>query len=98
MLKIISDSDISYLLSGAYVPLTMEGNILVDGILASCYPSVRNDLAHIGMTPMRWFPWMVEQIYGEGEGSGSPGYVEVARQWARWVLPYQQQYKMVNKL
>ena len=51
LLKIISDSDISYLLSGVYVPLTMEGTILVDGILASCYSSVRHDLAHIGMTP-----------------------------------------------
>ena len=84
------------LLLGAYVPLTMEGSILVDGILASCYPSVRHDLAHIGMTPMRWFPWMIEQIYGEG--SGSTGYVEVALQWARWVLPYQEQYKTFNKL
>ena len=74
----------------------MEGSILVDGILASCYPSVHHDLAHIGMTPMRWFPWMIEQIYGEG--SGSTGYVEVALQWARWVLPYQEQYKTFNKL
>ena len=84
------------LLPGAYVPLTMEGSILVDGILASCYPSVGHDLAHIGMTPMRWFPWMIEQIYGES--SGSPGYVEIALQWARWVLPYQEQYKTFNKL
>ena len=41
---------------------------MVDGILASCYPSVDYNLGHIGMTPLRWFPWMVDQIYGEDNG------------------------------
>ena len=31
----------------------MEGNIIVDGVLASCYASVDHDLGHIAMVPMR---------------------------------------------
>ena len=45
---------------GLYVPLTMEGNIVVGGVLASCYPSVPHDLAHMGMTPIRLFPSIFE--------------------------------------
>ena len=72
---------------GAYVPLTMEGRIVVDGILTSCYASVDHDLAHIGMTPLRWFSWMVEQIYGED--NGSPGYVEITKHIRR-LIPFKQ--------
>ena len=50
------------------MPLTMEGNIVVDGVLASCYASHDHDLAHIAMTPMRWFPRLVEQIFGVDNG------------------------------
>ena len=46
----------------------MQGTIVVDGILASCYPSIDHNLGHIGMTPLRLFIWMVEQIYGEDNG------------------------------
>ena len=53
---------------GAYVPLTTEGNIVVDGVLASCYTPVYHDLAHIGMTPVQWFPKIVTLIFGEDDG------------------------------
>ena len=56
------------LFPGAYVPLTAEGNIMVNGVLASCYTSVDHDLAHIGMTPMRWFPNIATMIFGEDDG------------------------------
>ena len=46
----------------------MEGNIVVDGVLASCYASVDHDLGHIAMAPMRWFPGMMGWIFGEDEG------------------------------
>ena len=46
--------------SGAYVPLVNEGNIVVDGVLASCYGSFNHDVAHIIMAPMRWFPGTME--------------------------------------
>ena len=73
---------------GAYVPLTMEYTIMVDGILASCYPSVDHNLGHIGMTPLPWIPLMVEQIYGED--NGFLGYVEMADIMSR-MIPYQKQ-------
>ena len=41
---------------GAFVPLTVEGNLIVDGVLASCYQDVPHDLAHMAMTPIRLFP------------------------------------------
>ena len=40
----------------------------MDGDLASCYPSVNHDLSHFGMTPMKWFPEVVEWIVGENNG------------------------------
>ena len=70
---------------GAYVPLTMEGNIVVDGVLASCYPSADHDVAHIGMTPMRWFPGMVEWLFGNIEGMQV--YVSLGEELGGWFLP-----------
>ena len=42
----------------------MEGNIIVDEVLASCYPSSHHDMGHFGMTPMRWFPTFIEPFFG----------------------------------
>ena len=50
------------------MPLTATGNIVVDGVVASCYASTDHDLAHIGTFPMRWFPTMVEWILGQDIG------------------------------
>ena len=36
---------------------------MVDGILASCYASFDHDLAHIAMTPIQWFPEIIEGIF-----------------------------------
>ena len=33
-------------------PLTKEGKIVVDGVLASCYADFHHDMAHLTMTPM----------------------------------------------
>ena len=41
---------------------------MVDGILASCYASVNHDLAHLVMTPLRLFLWIIERIFGEDNG------------------------------
>ena len=36
-----------------YAPLTSEGTIIVDGVVASCYASVPHTIGHIGMWPYR---------------------------------------------
>ena len=46
----------------------MEGIIVVDGILVSCYPQYDHDVVHISMTSMRWFPVILEWIFGDDKG------------------------------
>ena len=74
--------------SGACVPLTRGGNIIVDGVLASCYASVDHDLAHFVMTPIQWFPEIMQWIFGEVNGSSA--FAQIADAWAKWVLPEDQ--------
>ena len=66
----------------------MEGNIIVDGVLASCYPSADHDLIHIGMFPARWFSDVVEWIFGQENGLSS--YVKITEEFGKWSLPYSQ--------
>ena len=73
---------------GTFVPITMEGNILVDGVLASCYPSTDHDMAHFGMTPVRWFPKIIDWIFGED--TGFQVFVDTAEEIGRLILPYGQ--------
>ena len=70
---------------GTYTPVTIEGTIMVDGVLASCYAFLDHDLAHIGVTPMRWYPEVIESIFGAE--NGSPGFVKVAEVFGKWSLP-----------
>ena len=50
---------------GAFVRVTMDGNIMVDGVLASCYSSLDHDLHHVVMTPLQWFPEVTKWTFGE---------------------------------
>ena len=59
---------------------------MVDGILDSCYAYFPDhDLAHIGVTPMRLMPEIVQMIIGEDYDL--PVYVKVTADFVRWVLP-----------
>ena len=70
--------------AGAYVPLTMEGNIMVDGALASCYAYINHDLAHLSMAPLRWFPQMTNLMFGQdGEW---PSYVKIVEKFEAMLL------------
>ena len=50
------------------MPLTGEGNIIVDGALASCHAAADHGVAHFFTTPIQLFPWIIEWIYGEDNG------------------------------
>ena len=65
----------------------MDGNIVVDGVLASCYASTDHDVAHFAMAPMRWFPEMTEWIFGDDKFG--PCYVNLAKD-LRTLLPHVQ--------
>ena len=69
------------LLSGAYVPLTRDDNIVVDQILASCYGSFDHDLAHLMMMPIQWFPDILVFIFGVN--NEYTGYVNIAKEFGR---------------
>ena len=79
-------------LLGAYVPLTKEGRIIVDGVLASCYASYDHNLAHFTMTPMQWFSDVIGWIIGDD--NGSPAYVNVIGDLGDWFLPYNLLFRM----
>ena len=59
---------------------------MVDQVLASCYASFDHDLAHWLMTPMQLFPEIIEWIFGVN--NGSTGYVKIAKEFGRMILPY----------
>ena len=63
----------------------MEGSIVIDGVLASCYPSAHHDLAHIGMTPIRWFPKIFKWIFGNE--NGILGMVRMVEELGMWIIP-----------
>ena len=72
-------------ITGAYVPLTKEGNIMIDGVLTSCYSSFQHDLAHIGMTPVQWFPGVMKWLFGvDGD---ILAYVSITKELGRFILP-----------
>ena len=78
-------------ITGVYVPLTTQGNLVVDGVLTSCYPSVTHEVSHIGMTPIRWFPEIMEWIFGDD--GALPGYVILSEKLGKWMLPNGQLFK-----
>ena len=83
-----------YVFLGAFVPLTDEGKIMVDGVLASCYASTDHDLNHVVMTPLQWFPEIMELIFGEQ--NGFPGFVNIVKDLGRLVVPFSSlKYKII---
>ena len=79
---------------GEYAPVTMKGNILADDVLASCYASTHHDLAHIGMTPIRIFPSIMEWIFGKDDGFSV--YIELVREFGELMGPYAMVYGLIQ--
>ena len=72
--------------SGAYAPLTLNGNSIVDEVLASCYASVLHDLGHFGMTPIKLLPDINDWILGHDEKF--PAYITIFQECMEWLLLY----------
>lgn len=48
----------------AYAPLTMEGNLIVDHLVVSCYGTFSHSFAHFLRTPRRWWlHWYLDRTY-----------------------------------
>ena len=69
---------------GAFVPLTMEGKIMVDEVLASCYPSADHDILHNGLVLARYFPEVISWIFGEDNGFSN--YIKVIEYFQKWII------------
>ena len=59
---------------------------MVDGVLASCYAFSDHDLAQIGTTPIRYFPEIIEWIFGDDHNRWQV-YASVAEDLRNWVFP-----------
>ena len=71
--------------TGAYTPLTREGNIIVDEVLGSCYASIGDHhLAHLAMAPIRWFPDFIQMIFGEDDGISA--FIRINEEMGIWML------------
>ena len=66
----------------------MEGNIVVEGALASCYASTYHDVAHHVMLPIRWFPAITNWLFGEDKEYAV--YVQMTEELGKWMRPYTQ--------
>ena len=75
---------------GAYVPLTEEGNIVIDSVLASCYTSFDHELAHIGMAPMHWFPSVVQCVFGQDNGFSV--FAKIVKESCKSIMPEGQKF------
>ena len=55
--------------SCVYAPLTLQGNLVVDDVLASCYAVMNNHaMAHLSFSPFRW--WYHIKTYLPYSGNG----------------------------
>ena len=77
--------------SGAYVPLTTNGMLMVNGVLVSCYADFHHDVAHLSVIPMKVMSLVLEWILGND--TGFPVYVSTARQLGMMFLPDENIFK-----
>ena len=59
-------------------------------MLVSCYAFSDYNMAHITLTPMLWFPEMIEWIFGMEKVS--QGYVSILADLGELLLPFKTQH------
>jgi len=62
MMKVIELREILYFEEYAYAPLTFEGTIVTNNMMASCYATYSHSIMHMIMTPIRWWYWFLIQF------------------------------------
>ena len=58
---------------------------MVDGVLASCYAVADHNIVHFGMAPLRWFPGMMNWMFGTKSEIHS--FVEMGLHLIEWAYP-----------
>ncbi|KAK6177629.1 hypothetical protein SNE40_015690 [Patella caerulea] len=75
---------------GVYVPLTDEGTVVVSNMVASCYSSINHHLAHLFMTPIRRYPWLL----GDYQQQGYSPFISFLKNLGHWILPNNMQFDL----
>jgi hypothetical protein len=78
---------------GYFAPLTMKGTLLVNGVLVSCFASVKShEWAQLFMAPFRWYynlAWLLSQTdpFGSHEMDGVHWVARIMYEFISCVLP-----------
>lgn len=79
--------------TGVFAPLTRAGNLVVDGVLASCYAVIDSqNIAHTAFAPVRWYYSLKHSLVSSEPRTVSPApgvhwYPNMLYSLARLVLP-----------
>lgn len=77
---------------GSYAPMTAQGTVVVDRVLASCYAVIEDhDLAHWALAPVRLAHWVSSLLFSSqpqvsGQKDGVHWYSKILYQLGTWLL------------
>lgn len=77
---------------GSYAPVTVQGTVVVDQVLASCYAVIEDhDLAHWALAPVRLAHWVSSLLFSSqpqvsGQKDGVHWYSKILYQLGTWLL------------
>ncbi|XP_059182983.1 sonic hedgehog protein [Centropristis striata] len=77
---------------GSFAPVTMQGTIVVDHVLASCYAVIEDhDLAHWALAPVRLAHWVSSLLFSSqppvsAQNDGVHWYSKILYQLGTWLL------------
>ncbi|XP_026216781.1 sonic hedgehog protein A [Anabas testudineus] len=77
---------------GSFAPVTAQGTIVVDQVLASCYAVIEDhDLAHWALAPVRLGHWLSSLLFSSqreasAQGDGVHWYSKILYQLGTWLL------------